>query len=810
MLRNERGFLEMLHLLDPYVYQLDQEESFRQRIKHRQKLAEIVAGLVPENLFQLDLFLDELIVAFEKDELLRIHVEKLRLIVNEIPEKSDAAYIHALYELRAHLSETYRLDRRILRNRRSGVPGLTPTRIGATFVDYQSSSMRLLVVAIEQWRSHVSADVYGREHKTEGLLVAEYFARMLAATLSSPGSVVNIVCERIDVLEGTNDTSSDIELTELGSLREIQFLAENLKSEYSRYEALADFLEAEASGTTKYVVFCSEPEIADRLSVFLEQRYLGPIDRHVNGTEDQSDVIHWNRFLDDQTHRILICDANAEEGLNLQGGDKVIVHFDIPLAPNRIEQRMGRVDRYGSGNAIKSVVLRCVDNPFEVAWSTCLDQGLGLFHRSIASLQYLVEDVLRSLSRDLLLDGLSALHSLAGRLGGSDGLVEAELRRIDEQVALDALVALPDEAIEDLIEVDSDWRGLGEKVDRWLVDTLIMNKVEGPDVAPIPPGDSVFRLRMQHNERGPNTLIPLSKFLTNFLDAVDVHAPRSSSKNVLTYPYTYRRETALTLRARTQNVRLLRLGEVFLEGLNTITALDDRGRSVAMWRHMPGYETDEAAEIFIKFNFVVDTDVDAAVNIYAETGIAIDKTARTALSRRGDMVFPPFFQSLWLNGSLEVVDDSELHEILSRPYNRDEPEKGYLDKNLNTKRWRQIIELGLPVMDYWREWVSRAKQAAEVSLYHQVDIEKRTHEAVKRAEELDSCRFAQLRTRIERTEGAEAETLRRHLELENAVANALYGGIIKPRITLDTVIAIFLSGKSLPKLAPAHIASKEY
>ena len=78
VLHNERGFLEMLHLLDPFVYRLEQEEAFRQRIKHRQLLAETVAGLVPENLLQLDLFLDDLTAKFDQDRLLDSHAETLQ------------------------------------------------------------------------------------------------------------------------------------------------------------------------------------------------------------------------------------------------------------------------------------------------------------------------------------------------------------------------------------------------------------------------------------------------------------------------------------------------------------------------------------------------------------------------------------------------------------------------------------------------------------------------------------------------------------------------------------------------------------
>ncbi|MCP2830389.1 helicase-related protein, partial [Salmonella enterica] len=81
----------------------------------------------------------------------------------------------------------------------------------------------------------------------------------------------------------------------------------------------------------------------------------------------------WHRFLTEPEQcRVLVCDARAEEGLNLHGGRKVVLHFDLPATPNRIEQRLGRLDRFGSGDAIHSLVPVCVDDPAEQAWLACL------------------------------------------------------------------------------------------------------------------------------------------------------------------------------------------------------------------------------------------------------------------------------------------------------------------------------------------------------------------------------------------------------------------------------------------------------
>jgi hypothetical protein len=49
------------------------------------------------------------------------------------------------------------------------------------------------------------------------------------------------------------------------------------------------------------------------------------------------------------------------------------------------------------------------------AGSTYLDEGLKLFDRSVASLQYLIEEEMGALARDLFLQGVEALNELTAR-----------------------------------------------------------------------------------------------------------------------------------------------------------------------------------------------------------------------------------------------------------------------------------------------------------------------------------------------------------------------------------------------------------
>jgi ATP-dependent helicase HepA len=151
-LHNERGFLEMLHLLDPKTYPLDGETAFRLKIEARQAVAEIVAGLTPQNVLYLDYTIDQLARLFSDDALLQEHASALRTVVDTMPTEDDPALIEAIGKVHAHLSEVYRLHRRILRHRRRSIGGLTPDRSGALIVEYSCPDMAALAAAMDDWR----------------------------------------------------------------------------------------------------------------------------------------------------------------------------------------------------------------------------------------------------------------------------------------------------------------------------------------------------------------------------------------------------------------------------------------------------------------------------------------------------------------------------------------------------------------------------------------------------------------------------------------------------------------------------------
>jgi hypothetical protein len=70
----------------------------------------------------------------------------------------------------------------------------------------------------------------------------------------------------------------------------------------------------------------------------------------------------------DSDRRVLCATDCLSEGVNLQGKFNAAVHYDLPWNPNRLEQREGRVDRFGQRSPeVKTILLYGRDNPVDGA-----------------------------------------------------------------------------------------------------------------------------------------------------------------------------------------------------------------------------------------------------------------------------------------------------------------------------------------------------------------------------------------------------------------------------------------------------------
>jgi ERCC4-related helicase len=87
--------------------------------------------------------------------------------------------------------------------------------------------------------------------------------------------------------------------------------------------------------------------------------------------------------MGESEQRVLIATDCLSEGINLQQNFNAVIHYDLPWNPNRIEQREGRVDRFGqTAEIVKAYMLYGKDNPMDEFIMEVLIRKVREIHRS--------------------------------------------------------------------------------------------------------------------------------------------------------------------------------------------------------------------------------------------------------------------------------------------------------------------------------------------------------------------------------------------------------------------------------------------
>ncbi|MGW9565165.1 DISARM system SNF2-like helicase DrmD [Prescottella equi] len=125
----------------------------------------------------------------------------------------------------------------------------------------------------------------------------------------------------------------------------------------SRLDALLEYLDAVCRPDGKHwtnervVVFTEYAHTVDWLTRVLTQRGYADVLAVIQGsTQTEEREYIRSQFTEDPTKepvRVLLATDAAGEGIDLQTYCHRLVNFDIPFNPSRLEQRIGRIDRYG-------------------------------------------------------------------------------------------------------------------------------------------------------------------------------------------------------------------------------------------------------------------------------------------------------------------------------------------------------------------------------------------------------------------------------------------------------------------------------
>lgn len=241
---------------------------------------------------------------------------------------------------------------------------------------------------------------------------------LLRCVMSSPLAAKAALLERIKKLSGeeiteeSNYSSYIFDPTDIENVEDVvpthvvenveQILSERekqkLKSFYRRIDSLIDRDTKISKAEEKIrellnegyhpIIYCRFIQTAKYVAEELQKRLKNDFnDIHIisvtgEESEDQREIMVDE--LCKSPKRVLVATDCLSEGINLQEGFNAVLHYDLPWNPNRLEQREGRVDRFGQrAKIVKTVLLYGLDNPIDGAVLDVLLRKAKMIHKTL-------------------------------------------------------------------------------------------------------------------------------------------------------------------------------------------------------------------------------------------------------------------------------------------------------------------------------------------------------------------------------------------------------------------------------------------
>lgn len=767
ILHNEEILLAMLKLLDPQVYGDSDAGDLRGRVEARSALGRNLLGLrahLPTRLVRSRL--SELSDLFPEDKDVQHLVGRAgRQLNGEDTEGLE----DTIRSLRIHVSEVYRLHRRMLRTRRTEALSATYRVTGrrAPRTHHRDHAVAMAMdVLIDEWRQELLAAA------ESGAITADEAARKLGEACELASDPSRLGAWARDRMRGS--------VTE-GEREALERMARGVGKIDRKADLAAPFADALTyvlAERERMVIFCATEDLAMELTSQLRDLIGDKLIRtHVSSddAEDTEEAIQDFAQVSGES-RVLVCDRSAEEGRNFQFAD-VLVHVGLPADVNRLEQRIGRLDRWHLADHTapwRSLLFGDPDSSGTLleAWRVVLADGFGVFERSVASLQHAVEVAAHTAWRILLRQGAPGATDAVAQVRG---LLEEEVERIREQDALDAIEAVEDDrsVFGQLHAVEAEAAAFAE-----VTDDLIAERGEPGNLRFQRVGDPVtatgaYRVRGK-DQKGESVfpLVPTWRIIRDFV-------PLEGTVG------TFRRDVAV----HRLGTEVYRYGAPLIDAVADFLWHDDRGRAFGMWRWIPGWSQPERPAY--RFDYHVEADAEAWASVLYAGGAQVDAGA---LQRRADAVLPPVIVSLWLDAQGRLIEDDDLLAALERPYRKpsgpDTPEGGDFSLNQQRIRWAYDLVPSNRWKDVWRA----VEEAAEGMVMSHPTVVHSIERGGAHARLLwESC-LHQLGLRAARAADNERDALDDEIAFERALAEAIQTGIAKPQPRLDSTGLVIVSG----------------
>jgi len=756
---SEDILLKLLKVLDPLVFKEETLKIFKDKLLKQSEYSAFLRTLkVDQSSFLLKRILAKVTTLFPNDFFAEQLAHKIsEILMDESQEEIKYQYIR---ELKSHLIQTWQLHNRLIRTRRmdldendslmfqdrGGKKEGKYSQENITVITHTNNSLENINSEIEEWRSYLSTLQLSSQRYIKLLEYSNYdfdsFRVLVDEYIDNP-----LLESEVVMLENISASISDYRYLE--SIDEMSHLIEQFLNN----------IDPSSIG----ILFVSDTHLA--------QKYC---DSLKNIFEDK-EVFIFDKSVINQEARVIICDKSAEEGVDFQFAD-AIIHLDLPLNPSRIEQRIGRLDRFGRAKSrkIQHLIIQPTKNDFYPwgAWFELLFNGFGVFSEPISDIQLKLESISDELHHSLFFYGVEGLENHFDREGNiTNSYIEYisttilnEREALDEQYALNYLSLQENDSLNLREEIeDSEYpeKDLERDIDNWLFDTLKFYKWYE--------NSKTFEIKWD-NKR---TLVPKQLFVgKESLLKSDMW--EGKFKSSLDRTLSYRRDEAVN----NSKASLVRVGHPLFSALQEYLNWEDRGTAFSTFRvvedSFPIFIPRGEIKILFKLHFIVEASLNSA---------NIKKFNSALYRRRTDDYFPPKIFTIYIDENMSIVEDKEIVETLNQPYGRN-------DTNLSSRRY---------IIDHFIDSQTLTQLCKEVSqnskkiLKASESFRDIYQSALSKVKHNTEQRTASIKRRIEMHKHLNPNIDISEYEKSIEFENALIEGVSNPMIRLDTFGMFFIS-----------------
>ncbi|WP_342660843.1 RNA polymerase-associated protein RapA [Rhodococcus ruber] len=708
-------FRRLLALVDPVAFGDATSEDFRARLEERERNAGDIQVLAARraSMRQKSTALDSVLADFPKDS----NIAALAQTCRESGDPKDPTW----ERLADYVREIYRLSRRMIRHRRDDV--LTESYAVAgrypTFVEIRDPARPAIDEFLELYR-----------FRLESIDAAPVFAQTVLHALAGPATFREFLVTKLrNTKNALNGGVADDR-----ALFETTLARLDIAGLDARLEAALELVRDRVADGRKVVVASSFRSTAQRFEAVLRTA-LGPyrVYGHFSDMTAQRRDDAVTYFLGGRSGSVLVADASMEEGRNLQEAE-TLVNLDIPLDANRLDQRIGRLDRYAVRSYPAEVV---VFTEAESEWVSgqiqLLHEGIGVFENSVSTVQRLLTSVLEGVVESLVAKGVEALQvdSIDLRNDLEDERDTIDL--LEELEAVSAATVFSDDVFAELLEYEEDTGDLRSAM--WRLTT----------------GKGALALKLAEASDG------IVQF--GSVKGIGLAADESAQLEKLLKPKAYNRAVAL----KQSGVSPFRIGDPLVDWLERYLVNDERGRASAVIRPVTGLKTPA---LWLHSEFLIEFDG-------SFSGVT-DNAARRRHVRRGEGLMPPVELETWTDPS-GPASPQLVADALDVPFDES------CDEVLRGRNWTGILK----AFPSWPHLCKESANAARELVADAQEFQDAVANGLRLAEEDIARRIATLEARALRlATRTEREAARKELELERAMGQALLAGIGTPSVRM--------------------------